>query len=127
MSEDTENVVAQCITYLKFRRNNQEEPLMPHPVPEHPWQAVGTDMMTSKAPDYLVVVDYFIKYPEIALLESKTAATAYESQLCQTWNTRDPCLRQHAVCQQGVPAVCRQLGNIGEEFKSKVSAVQRTK
>ena len=75
MSEDVENVVAQCNTCLKFRRNSQKEPLMSHPIPEHPWQTVVADIMTFKSHDYLVVVGYFSKYPEIALLESKTAAT----------------------------------------------------
>ena len=75
MSYDIDDIVARCDTCLKFRRNNQKQPLMPHPVPEHPWQTVGADIMTFKSRDYLVVVDYFSKYPEMALLENKTAAT----------------------------------------------------
>ena len=73
MAEDIENIVATCDTCLKFRRNNQKEPLMPHPVPQSPWQTVGADITTYRGQDFLVLVDYYSKYPEMALLKNKTA------------------------------------------------------
>ena len=75
MAEDIENIVARCDTCLKFRRNNQKEPLMPHPVPQRPWQTVGADIMTYRGQDFLVLVDYYSKYPEMAPLKNKTAET----------------------------------------------------
>ena len=40
---------------------------------EYPWQEVGTDLFTFKNSIYLVVVDYFLRYPEIACLTSTTS------------------------------------------------------
>ena len=75
MTEDIENIVARCDTCLKFRRNNQKEPLKPHPVPQCPWQTVGADIMTYRGQNFLALVDYDSKYPEMALLKNKTAET----------------------------------------------------
>ena len=75
MSRDIENVVAKCSICNSFRRQQVAEPLLPHPVPERPWQKVGVDIFTYQRKDYLLVVDYYSKYPEIALLSDKTAPT----------------------------------------------------
>ena len=73
MTKDIEDTVSKCATCLRFRRSNQKEPLIPHMVPERPWQKVGADIMTFKHRDYLVVVDYYSKYVELQLLSEKTA------------------------------------------------------
>ncbi|KAG1651802.1 hypothetical protein GQR58_026737 [Nymphon striatum] len=75
MSRDIENMITKCSTCAQFRRNNQKEPLLPHPVPDRPWQRVGADIMTLHGKDYLVVVDYFSKFPELCLISDKTART----------------------------------------------------
>ena len=53
----------------------QKEPLLSHPVPERPWQQVGSDILTFQNVDYLLVVDYYSKYPEIIIIEDKSAGT----------------------------------------------------
>ena len=75
INADIEEVVGQCTTCLRYRSNNQREPMIAHQIPDLPWLKVGTDIMTLKGKDYLVVVDYHSKYPEIALLEDNTAST----------------------------------------------------
>ena len=74
MASDIETITGQCHVCLRFRANNQKEPLIQRDVPELPWQRAAVDIMTFKGNDYLVVVDCYSKYPEIALLENKTAA-----------------------------------------------------
>ena len=73
MSSDIERTVNECPVCHTFKPNNQKETLMPHAVPHRPWQKVAADIMTLEK-DYLVVVDYYSKYPEIALLNGKTAS-----------------------------------------------------
>ena len=75
IGRDIEEMVEKCSTCLKHRNNNAKEPLMPHPMPSHPWEKVGSDIMTFKGKDYLVVVDYYSKFPEISFLNDKTAGT----------------------------------------------------
>uniref|UniRef100_A0A3Q2YZ04 Integrase catalytic domain-containing protein n=1 Tax=Hippocampus comes TaxID=109280 RepID=A0A3Q2YZ04_HIPCM len=42
-------------------------------LPTAPWKKVGTDLFHYNGKDYLLVIDYYSNYPEIALLTSTTA------------------------------------------------------
>jgi hypothetical protein len=48
--------------------------MIPHKIPSRPWVKLAADIMTLGQKDYLVVTDYYSKFPEIALLERKTAS-----------------------------------------------------
>ena len=52
----------------KYRAANQKKPLIPHSVPALRWQQIALDTMTHRGKYHLS------KFPEIALLERKTAA-----------------------------------------------------
>jgi hypothetical protein len=75
MSRDVELTVSKCVICNSYRKQQPSEPLLPHAVPQRPWQKIGADIFTFARKDYLLVVDYFSKYPEIALLEDKTATS----------------------------------------------------
>ena len=47
--------------------------MMISPLPDHPWQVIGTDLFELNGQTYLLVVDYFSRYPEIARLTSTTS------------------------------------------------------
>ena len=68
-----ELAVKQCPTCNKYATANQKEPMLPHPVPSRPWEKVGVDYFTLAGKDYLLIVDYFSKYPEVLQMNSKTA------------------------------------------------------
>ena len=66
-------LISQCSTCQQYQRSNQREPLIPQHVPERPWATVAADIFCYKGRDYLLVVDYFSKYPEVARLTSKNS------------------------------------------------------
>ena len=70
--KDITNIVAKCSTCAKFRRQNQKQPMISHDVPDQPWTKLASDIMTFRGHDYLVVVDYTSKYPEVV----RTSQTA---------------------------------------------------
>ena len=70
-----EKVVRQCSVCNQYARANQKEPLLPHSVPLRPWYKVGADYFTIAGQDYLLVVDYFSKYPEVVPVNCKSADT----------------------------------------------------
>ena len=79
MSADIENMVAKCSICLKYRNQNQKEPLMPHETPDRPCQKLGTDIFELYSKSYLIIVDYYSKYPELCLLRDKTSQSVITS------------------------------------------------
>ena len=74
MSNDINEMIAKCTICLKYRRENQSEPLTPHEVPLLPWQKLGAGIFEYGGNAYLLTVDYFSKYPEVCLLQGKSAS-----------------------------------------------------
>ena len=68
-----DDVVSQCSTCQQHQRSNQRKPLIPQQVPQRPWCTVAADIFYFKGRDYLLVVDYFSKFPEVARLSNKTS------------------------------------------------------
>ena len=68
-----DDVVSQCSTYQQHQQSNQREPLIPQQVPQRPWCTVAADIFYFKGRDYLLVVHYFSKFPEVARLPNKTS------------------------------------------------------
>ena len=54
-------------------RFQHAEPLMPSVLPELPWTTVATDLFQWRGLTYLLIVDYFSRYIEIAKLTNETS------------------------------------------------------
>ena len=67
----------------------RKEPLMPTPLPEYPWQVIGSDLFVLEGNNYLLVVDYFSRYPEVIKLSS-TVSASYRHSQNPVRETRDP-------------------------------------
>ena len=72
LSKRLEELVTNCSECCRNRSQNAE-PLMPTPFPKLPWQKVGSDLFVWKNSHYLLIIDYFSRYIEIAKLSSKSA------------------------------------------------------
>ena len=59
-----------CIKHSKFQRS---EPLQSHPTPELPWHMVATDFFETKNSKYLLLVDYYSRFPVMHKLGSTTS------------------------------------------------------
>lgn len=58
----------------KLHQVPHSEPMRSTPTPDHPWQRVGTDLFTWKGKTYLLIVDYFSRYIEVARLTVTSSA-----------------------------------------------------
>ncbi|XP_056109383.1 uncharacterized protein K02A2.6-like [Rhinichthys klamathensis goyatoka] len=73
MSDEIEKMVSQCATCNTHRNSHTKEPLISHAVPDRPWAKVGTDLFQHNGSEYLMCVDYYSKFPEIAKLNDTTS------------------------------------------------------
>ena len=72
LSTAIESMVRRCPECIK-EASNRHEPLMPSDFPERPWQKVAMDLFYLAGKNYLLVTDYYSRYPEIALLNTMTS------------------------------------------------------
>lgn len=72
MAKQIEDVVLKCAICNTFRWSNSKEPLICHDIPDRAWVKVGVDLFHFYRGEYLLCVDYFSKFPEIAKLTQTT-------------------------------------------------------
>ena len=63
MNNDIEELVSKCSTCQTHCKSHQPETLIPHEVPPQPWEVLGSDILTLHVYDYLLVWDYYSKFP----------------------------------------------------------------
>ncbi|XP_045761442.1 uncharacterized protein K02A2.6-like [Maniola jurtina] len=73
MIHEITDMVSRCETCIRFSNNNKKETLMPHVVPELPWEKVGVDLFQLDGCNYMIVIDYYSKFPEIDFLRCTTS------------------------------------------------------
>ena len=72
ISKEIENLVRNCPTCCKSQVQFAE-PLITTNFPKLPWQRVGTELFEYKGTQYVLVIDYFSHYIEIAKLSSTSS------------------------------------------------------
>ncbi len=73
MNSQIEELVSGCPVCQEFQKSQPKEPMISHEVPSLPWETVGTDLFVYKGRHYLLVVDHYSRYFEIALLRDETS------------------------------------------------------
>ncbi|ETX01927.1 MAG: hypothetical protein ETSY2_36450 [Candidatus Entotheonella gemina] len=73
ISKQLKELIQNCHKCLKAQKQ-RPQPLTPTPLPTLPWQKVASDLFEWKGATYLLVVDYFSRYIEIARLDRTTTA-----------------------------------------------------
>ena len=59
---DIEDYIKRCQECIK-RSQVPKEPLQPHDIPEGPWRKIGIDYFTFDGNSYVLICDYFSKFP----------------------------------------------------------------
>ena len=66
--------VKTCEVCQKHRPSQQKEPLIPHDVPAGPWDKVGIDYFDWKGGKYLLIADYFSRFPIVRQVKTMQAS-----------------------------------------------------
>ena len=68
INKDIEKLCKHCPTCDENKPAQQKEPLKPHTLPTSPWQKLGSDIFTIEQVQYLIITDYYSKYPIVRKL-----------------------------------------------------------
>lgn len=74
MSSQIEEFVRNCPHCVK-ESTPRKEPLVPSPLPDYPWQKIGSDLFVLDGKTYLIAVDYLSRFPEVVTLSSTTSGS----------------------------------------------------
>ncbi|UYV66509.1 K02A2.6-like [Cordylochernes scorpioides] len=74
ITSEIEEMVRTCPMCIE-ERTNRHQPLLPSEFPSCPWEKVEVDLFTIKDQNYLLITDYYSKYPEIERLKDMTSAS----------------------------------------------------
>ena len=77
ISKDIQDKINECSICEKYRED-KTEPLKPTETPEYPWQKVGSDLFEWEEKHYLIIVDYFSRWIEIAMLRNLSSKATIE-------------------------------------------------
>nr|XP_042908526.1 uncharacterized protein K02A2.6-like [Parasteatoda tepidariorum] len=72
ISKQIEELVRDCPSCIQEAKNCSE-PLKPTSFPQRPWEIVAMDLFKLHAEWYLLVTDFYSRYPEVAKLDSLTS------------------------------------------------------
>ena len=78
MCKEIETMMEKCLTCQEYRNAQKKEPLRPHDIPVRPWQMFATDLFVWNNTNYVLVVDFYSNYFEIAQLASTKSSTVIQ-------------------------------------------------
>ncbi|XP_033756200.1 uncharacterized protein K02A2.6-like [Pecten maximus] len=74
MATDIENTIKRCTLCAETPRGNPKEPLVVTDLPDRPWSVIAADLFEYKGNHYLVSVDKYSKWPELAKLDNLSSS-----------------------------------------------------
>ena len=73
ITKDIPKKFQSCKTCIRHSKSQRSEPLQSHPTPELPWHTVATNLFETKNSKYLLLVDYYSRFPVLCKLGSTTS------------------------------------------------------
>ena len=70
MPGEIEQKVSQCEICAQYQNKNAKEPLIKTEIPSRPWEKISVDLFQFQGNNYLLTIDRFSSWPEIAKLDN---------------------------------------------------------
>ena len=113
MNDNIEKTVKSCELCQSAQSVNRGEPLICSILPQHAWEKVGVDLFDWNNKNFLVVVDYYSKYIEIAEM-SKTIGVLVIGKLKGIFARHG--IPSEIFSDNGLPFNSNELANFGKEY-----------
>lgn len=78
LNRQIQEMIQNCHVCAK-RTLTPREPMVPTVLPKYPWQKIASDIFMLRSHTYLIIVDYFSRYPEVIQLPRTTSQTLIET------------------------------------------------
>lgn len=115
--KDIERLVSTCEPCLKFQKSQMKEPMIPTDVPPRPWHTVGADLFYTNGSWYLIIADYYSKFPFIRKLETLQASTIIRLTRVLFAEQGIP---EAFICDNGSQFTSREFRNLAEIYGFKI-------
>ena len=79
ITSDLLQTAQSCEVGQTFSRSQQRETLLPHEVPQGPWEKLGIDFFEFQSTTYLLIADYYSRFPVARGVRSTTASATTEA------------------------------------------------
>ena len=108
ITKDIINYIKACSTCLKYSNSNAKEPMINHDIVKIPWYKVGVDLYELNGNSYLLIVDYYSKYPEIENLNNNLTSDNVIDKM------------KSIFARHGIPGIV--ITDSGRQFTSEIFA-----
>ncbi len=81
INDDIEHLIKSCNHCNEFQPRNKKEPMKAHDIPNGPWQKLGTDLFQVQERHFLLVADYFSKFPVVREMTSPITSNSVTTEL----------------------------------------------
>ena len=105
INADIENMIMNCSICQENLPAQPKETLQPHDIPSRAWEVVGTDFFNCNNHEYLIIADYYCKFPIIWKMNSLTTSNMVISTMKQVFS------------EHGIP--CRVVSDNGPQYSSE--------
>ena len=75
ITSDVRDVVKSCLSCNKYQPAQPKLPLMQPELPSRPWEKIGADLFHFKGAVYLMIVDYYSRFPVVRKLSDMKVDT----------------------------------------------------
>ena len=86
INADIENMTKYCSICQENLPAQPKEILQPHDIPSRAWEVVGTDLFNCNNHEYLIIADYFSKFPIIRKMNGLTTSNLVISTMKQVFS-----------------------------------------
>lgn len=73
ISKDIKELTSSCSTCIKYAKQQPKERLLQYNLPSFPWQKLHSDLFDFHGSQYLLVADYYTKFPVVRKLNATTS------------------------------------------------------
>ena len=77
--QDIEEICKRCTFCQELQPQQPKEPMMMHDKPGKPWAKLGTDLFEAEGRTFLLISDYFSRYPAVIELQRTTTADVVDA------------------------------------------------